>query len=131
LRRQFKIFNEFNASDGFAGLVAAARAGRTGSWMLNVKAADDPGAHCGRCGPRLQALAVEPPSSIAMRKGMSVVAQYPRAGSPAAALPVHAFDNERRQPEDRKRNNPDHGCLRSILVGFCGRIGYQEATAEP
>ena len=40
--------------------VAAARAARIGSWMLNVKAADDPEAALKALWPRLQALAVEP-----------------------------------------------------------------------
>jgi hypothetical protein len=40
--------------------VAAARAARIGSWMLNVKAAEDPEAALKALWPRLQALAVEP-----------------------------------------------------------------------
>lgn len=40
--------------------VAAARAARIGSWMLNVKAAGDPEAALRALWPRLQALAVEP-----------------------------------------------------------------------
>jgi integrase len=40
--------------------VAAARAARIGSWMLNVKAADDPEVALQALWPRLQALAVEP-----------------------------------------------------------------------
>ncbi|WP_304737383.1 hypothetical protein [Bradyrhizobium sp.] len=40
--------------------VAAARAARIGSWMLNVKAADDPEAALRALWPRLQTLAVEP-----------------------------------------------------------------------
>lgn len=40
--------------------VAAARAARIGSWMLNVKAADDPEAALRALWPRLQMLAVEP-----------------------------------------------------------------------
>jgi hypothetical protein len=40
--------------------VAATRAARIGSWMLNVKAADDPEAALKALWPRLQALAVEP-----------------------------------------------------------------------
>ena len=40
--------------------VAAARAALIGSWMLNVKAADDPEAALRALWPRLQALAVEP-----------------------------------------------------------------------
>src|SRR6185295_3708287 len=40
--------------------VAAVRAARIGSWMLNVKAAEDPEAALIALWPRLQALAVEP-----------------------------------------------------------------------
>jgi hypothetical protein len=40
--------------------VAAATAARIGSWMLNVKAADDPEAALQPLWPKLQALAVEP-----------------------------------------------------------------------